>query len=80
VTRQASNRIVVQLPGVQDPNEAIRVLGATATLEFRLVDETNNPYEAESNKRIPDRLEALQRAQRPPDSAEARNHRDLVSS
>jgi len=53
VTRQASNRIVVQLPGVQDPNEAIRVLGATATLEFRLVDENNNPYEAESNKRIP---------------------------
>jgi len=38
---------------VQDPNEAIRVLGATATLEFRLIDENNNPYEAESNKRIP---------------------------
>jgi preprotein translocase subunit SecD len=53
VTRQASNRIVVQLPGVQDPNEAIRVLGATATLEFRLVDEANNAYEAEQNKRIP---------------------------
>jgi preprotein translocase subunit SecD len=53
ITRQASNRISVQLPGVQDPNEAIRVLGATATLEFRLVDESNNPYEAESNKRIP---------------------------
>ncbi|HKU16334.1 MAG TPA: protein translocase subunit SecD [Steroidobacteraceae bacterium] len=53
VTRQASNRIVVQLPGVQDPNEAIRVLGATATLEFRLVDEANNPYEAQSSKRVP---------------------------
>jgi preprotein translocase subunit SecD len=53
VTRQAANRIVVQLPGVQDPNEAIRVLGATATLEFRLVDEVNNPYEAEQNRRIP---------------------------
>jgi len=53
VTRQAANRIVVQLPGVQDPNEAIRVLGATATLEFRLVDEANNPYEAESSKRVP---------------------------
>jgi preprotein translocase subunit SecD len=53
ITRQASNRISVQLPGVQDPNEAIRVLGATATLEFRLVDESNNPYEAESSKRIP---------------------------
>jgi preprotein translocase subunit SecD len=53
VTRQAANRIVVQLPGVQDPNEAIRVLGATATLEFRLVDESNNPYEAQTNKRVP---------------------------
>ncbi|MGH8236551.1 MAG: protein translocase subunit SecD [Steroidobacteraceae bacterium] len=53
ITRQAANRISVQLPGVQDPNEAIRVLGATATLEFRLVDENNNPYEAESSKRIP---------------------------
>ena len=53
VTRQAANRIVVQLPGVQDPNEAIRVLGATATLEFRLVDEANNPYEAQQSKRVP---------------------------
>ncbi len=53
ITRQAANRISVQLPGVQDPNEAIRVLGATATLEFRLVDENNNPYEAESTKRVP---------------------------
>ena len=53
VTRQAINRISVQLPGVQDPNEAIRVLGATATLEFRLVDENNNPYEAEQTKRVP---------------------------
>lgn len=53
VTRQALNRISVQLPGVKDPNEAIRVLGATATLEFRLVDETNNPYEAEQTKRVP---------------------------
>lgn len=53
VARQGADRIVVQLPGVQDPNEAIRVLGATATLEFRLVDETNDPYEAERTKRAP---------------------------
>jgi preprotein translocase subunit SecD len=53
VARQGIDRIVVQLPGVQDPNEAIRVLGATATLEFRLVDETNDPYEAERTKRAP---------------------------
>ncbi len=53
VTRQGIDRIIVQLPGVQDPNQAVRVLGATATVEFRLVDETNNPYEAESSKRVP---------------------------
>jgi preprotein translocase subunit SecD len=53
VARQGVDRIVVQLPGVQDPNTAVRVLGATATVEFRLVDEANNPYEAESSKRVP---------------------------
>jgi preprotein translocase subunit SecD len=53
VTRQGVDRIVVQLPGLQDPNQAIRILGATATLEFRLVDETNDPYEAERTKRVP---------------------------
>lgn len=53
VTRQGVDRIVVQLPGLQDPNQAIRILGATATLEFRLVDEANDPYEAERTRRIP---------------------------
>jgi len=53
VARQGADRIVVQLPGVQDPNQAVRVLGATATVEFRLVDEANNPYEAQTSKRIP---------------------------
>jgi preprotein translocase subunit SecD len=53
VARQGLDRIVIQLPGVQDPNEAIRVLGATATLEFRLVDEVSDPYEAERTKRVP---------------------------
>ena len=53
VTRQGIDRIVVQLPGVKDPNEALRVLGATATLEFRLVDDQNDPMEAERTKRAP---------------------------
>ncbi len=38
VQRQGVDRIVVQLPGVQDPNEINKILTATATLEFRLVD------------------------------------------
>ncbi|MBK8162614.1 MAG: protein translocase subunit SecD [Gammaproteobacteria bacterium] len=38
IQRQGSNRIVVQLPGVQDPARAKEILGATATLEFRMLD------------------------------------------
>ena len=38
VQRQGVDRIVVQLPGVQDPNQLDKILTATATLEFRLVD------------------------------------------
>jgi preprotein translocase subunit SecD len=53
VARQGVDRITVQLPGVQDPNEALRVLGATATLEFRLVDDQNDPVEAERLGRAP---------------------------
>ncbi len=53
VARQGIDRIVVQLPGVQDPNEALRVLGATATLEFRLADDQNDPMLAEQTKRAP---------------------------
>jgi preprotein translocase subunit SecD len=53
VARQGVDRITVQLPGVQDPNEALRVLGATATLEFRLVDDQNDAAEAERLGRAP---------------------------
>jgi len=42
VQRQGQNRIVVQLPGVQDSAEAKRIIGRTASLEFRLVDMKND--------------------------------------
>ena len=38
ITQQGAGRIVVQLPGVQDTAEAKKILGATATLEYRAVD------------------------------------------
>ena len=44
VQTQGSNRIVVELPGVQDTAEAKRVLGRTANLEFRLVADSNDQY------------------------------------
>jgi len=40
VQREGVDRIVVQLPGVQDPNKIKDILKATATLEFRLVDQS----------------------------------------
>ena len=44
VQTQGSNRVVVELPGVQDTAEAKRVLGRTANLEFRLVSDLNDQY------------------------------------
>ncbi|WP_333607640.1 protein translocase subunit SecD [Arsukibacterium sp.] len=52
VQRQGADRIIVQLPGVQDPAQAKEILGATATLEFRLVDEQGD-LGAALNGRMP---------------------------
>jgi preprotein translocase subunit SecD len=46
IQQQGENRIVVQLPGVQDTARAKEILGATATLEFRLVDVKNDVQSA----------------------------------
>ena len=42
IQRQGADRIVVELPGVQDTARAKEILGATATLEFRLVNQNAN--------------------------------------
>lgn len=53
IQRQGDDRIVVQLPGVQDTARAKEILGATATLEFRMVDEDNDAAQAATTGRIP---------------------------
>ena len=52
VQRQGADRIVVELPGIQDTARAKEILGATATLEFRLVNKDVDPSAA-ANGRIP---------------------------
>lgn len=52
VQRQGSDRIVVELPGIQDTARAKEILGATATLEFRLVNTTVDATAA-ANGRVP---------------------------
>jgi preprotein translocase subunit SecD len=50
IQRQGARNIVVELPGVQDPARAIQLIGKTARLEFRLVDESHSVDEALKGK------------------------------
>lgn len=52
IQRQGSERVVVQLPGVQDTAQAKRILGATATLEYRAVVD-GNPLDAAASGNVP---------------------------
>jgi preprotein translocase subunit SecD len=53
VAREGVDRIAIQLPGLQNSAEVKKILGKTATLEFRMVDETDNPLEAAGGGRVP---------------------------
>ncbi|MCP5318709.1 MAG: protein translocase subunit SecD, partial [Chromatiaceae bacterium] len=54
IQQQGDRRIVVELPGVQDPGKVKDLLGATATLEYRLVHgDPGQAFEAESSGRVP---------------------------
>jgi preprotein translocase subunit SecD len=46
IRTQGENRILIQLPGIKDPQRAIDLIGKTALLEFKLVDEQNSVEEA----------------------------------
>jgi preprotein translocase subunit SecD len=53
VARQGVDEIAIQLPGLQNSAEVKKILGKTATLEFRMVDESSNPLEAMTSGRVP---------------------------
>lgn len=59
VQRQGADRIVVELPGIQDTARAKEILGATATLEFRLVN-TNVDQSSAASGRVPGDSEVKQ--------------------
>jgi preprotein translocase subunit SecD len=46
ISPQGSDRILIQLPGIKDPQRAMRLIGRTALLEFKLVDEEHRLQEA----------------------------------
>src|SRR3989449_8027805 len=58
ITRQGEDRILIQLPGVQDPERAKALIGKTALLEFKLLDEKAD-VEAAVQGRVPEGDEVL---------------------
>ena len=58
ITRQGDDRILIQLPGVQDPDRAKALIGQTGLLEFKLVDERTSPEDAVAG-RLPETSELL---------------------
>jgi len=64
---QGRDRILVQLPGIKDPKRAIDIIGKTALLEFKLVDEDNSLEEALRGN-IPPGDEILYRIEGGPES------------
>ena len=58
IQRQGENRILIQLPGVQDPERAKALIGKTALLEFKLVDERADS-EAAARGSVPEGDEVL---------------------
>lgn len=57
IQRQGVNQILVQLPGVKEPDRAIALIGRTALLEFKLVDD-----ESSIARQLPSQIEADQEA------------------
>src|SRR5438309_750313 len=64
IQRQGADRILVQVPGLQDPTRLKELLGKTAKMEFRMVDTTVSPEQAQQG-RVPADSEVLMSASSP---------------
>ncbi|WP_298267302.1 protein translocase subunit SecD [uncultured Bradyrhizobium sp.] len=65
IQRQGTDRILVQVPGLQDPTRLKELLGKTAKMEFRMVDTSVSPDQAQQGRLPPD-SELLMSASPPP--------------
>jgi preprotein translocase subunit SecD len=65
IQRQGNDRILVQVPGLQDPTHLKEILGQTAKMEFRMVDTTVSPDQAQAG-RVPPDSEVLMSTSTPP--------------
>src|SRR5689334_3771901 len=65
IQRQGTDRILVQVPGLQDPTHLKELLGKTAKMEFRMVDTSVSPDQAQAG-RVPPDSEVLMSTSSPP--------------
>ena len=65
IQRQGTDRILVQVPGLQDPTELKRIVGTTAKMEFRMVDSSVSPDQAQQRGGVPADSELLMSEQTP---------------
>ncbi len=69
IQRQGDERILVQVPGLQDPERLKSILGKTAKMVFRLVDVTVSPAEILAGARTPPGSDLLESDERNPDGS-----------
>jgi preprotein translocase subunit SecD len=65
IQRQGADRVLVQVPGLQDPQRLKELLGKTAKLDFRLVDQSMTAEQAQSAGRAPPESEILYSSTQP---------------
>ena len=65
IQRQGTDRILVQVPGLQDPTELKRIVGTTAKMEFRMVNSSVSPDQAQQRGGVPADSELLMSEQTP---------------
>lgn len=76
IQRQGERRILIQLPGISDTERAINLIGKTARLEFKLLDETLSVEHAKSN--MPEDDEILYEREENKDTGEVKKTPYLV--
>ena len=64
IQRQGNDRILVQVPGLQDPTHLKELLGQTAKMEFRMVDTTVSPDQAQQGRLPPESELLIERVRR----------------
>src|SRR4029078_7612086 len=64
IQRQGTDRVLVQVPGLQDPTRLKEILGKTAKMDFRMVDTTVSPEQALQG-RVPSDSEVLKGTEPP---------------